>query len=117
MPDVIVFNYGRPRHKLLAWLLADGGLAVEEVRDLDEALRAVREHHAPAMLLNSTEPEENLAPICHQLAAADHIRILYPQTDDELARPQQVVDCDVRVRYADDAADFVRQVREAIAEG
>lgn len=109
---MIVFEYGEPRQRLLAWFLADTGIAVEALGTLDEVIAACHARRVPVVVLNSQVARAEALGIIAKLK--DHspdASVFYLEADEDAGQP---LDEAVRVCGVHDVDALVRAIRDVI---
>ena len=112
MQPIIVFDYGSPRQRLLAWFLADTGIAVEALETLDEVIAVCHARNAPVVVLNSQVARTEALDITAKLK--DHCpdaSIFYLEADEDAGQP---FDEAVRVCSTRDADALVAAIRQVL---
>jgi DNA-binding response OmpR family regulator len=68
--QVVIFDYGEPRQKLLAWFLSDSGVHNFHVTALADALSILKDQRPSVVVINSAEPNERIAHVARALRDA-----------------------------------------------
>jgi len=115
MAQVIVLDYRHPRIKLLAWLLQDSGLRVEETASIEEAAEQSRDPECRCVIINSAAPEPEVACAVRRLRhAGAEARLAFVTTEHLPAGlPPEP---DVCIHTTLDAEELVEQVRRICDE-
>jgi len=113
--SVLVFDYGTPRVRLLAWFLSDSGLPNVRVESLEDAAWALG-GRPRVVIVNSTAPAKELAALTLQIRERTpdaRIVVIHDGKHDESELP---VDADVCVHDPNDPDHLVEVVRAALAD-
>jgi DNA-binding response OmpR family regulator len=112
--QVIVFDYGEPRFRLLAWFLSDSGIDNYRVTALADAVALLGEPRRAVIIINSTAPSREISKVAAGLKAQEpqpRIIVMHAghHTEDEL----QVL-ADLCVHGVGDVDDLVNIVRATL---
>jgi hypothetical protein len=67
MEEVIVFNHGTPRQRLLAWFIADNGVPVKAADTLDEVVAACARRAVRVVVVNSEASRDEVRDLIAKL--------------------------------------------------
>jgi DNA-binding response OmpR family regulator len=117
MPEqVIVFDHGAPRQKLMSWFLADSGVPNTHVTTLPEAQEALRTRPR-VLILNSTAPNEEIAALVAQIRAAEGgaLRIIVLH-DGRHREEEALIDADICLHDVHDVEALLNVVNAALVD-
>jgi DNA-binding NarL/FixJ family response regulator len=113
--SVLVFDYGTPRVRLLAWFLSDSGIPSVRVDALEDAAWALG-GRPRVVIVNSTAPAKELAGLTlHIRERAQGARIVVIH-DGKHSESDLPVEADLCVHDANDPDALVEVVRAALAD-
>ena len=112
--QVIVFDYGEPCHRLLAWALADSGLHNLHVTALPDVVSLLDRQHTSVVVINSVESADELARITQELRnESSNLRIVVVHAGVHSPEQQEIL-TDLCIHAVADMEDMVAIITAAL---
>jgi DNA-binding NtrC family response regulator len=112
--QVIVFDYGEPQHRLLAWFLSDSGINNFRVTALPDVVELLDNPGSAVVVVNSRESTEEIARVAAEIKnRRAEVRVVVVHDGNHHPEELEVL-ADLCIHGVQDVDDLVKAITAAL---